>query len=458
MIPDSTNNGGNGGDSSSNNLTNFQSVNGLENIFPPTINLDKIEFNSPENEQTLVEVGKLPFIWFNDIQINSIESFYLRTTTFLPTLSITFLDSYGFFDNLRFANDDDRVKIFIDSKDPLLKPIYIEFKILKFRKVDEKLFSLEGIMNINRMLMTKLESFGNSTSFEVMKKVATLSNLGFTTNVNNTNDIMTWINPGSRVFEFCKDVIRRSYRSDSSFMFGFVDVYYNLNFIDVESQIKFDLSKQTGILSGDLNEVKRKLSLEDQTDDLFIYLSNDGSSQGTSNYIEFYKVFNNSTTNSIKNGYVSKLKYYNWVDKSFLEFDIEAITNDDNLILKSDDEDFLSENISYKWGGKIIKDNAHENYHYSQIQNELNLNELQKIGLEVILPLPNYNLHRFMKIYVMLINQGMREINPPYNAKLSGEWLVTDIQYFISNSVLKQKVRLMRRDLGFSQEEEESGN
>jgi hypothetical protein len=73
--------------------------------------------------------------------------------------------------------------------------------------------------------------------------------------------------------------------------------------------------------------------------------------------------------------------------------------------------------------------------------------------MEVTLPTPNFNLYKFMKIYVLLVNQGNKEINPIFNKKLSGEWLITDIGFVMEDDKLKQKVKLVRRNLGFSEEE-----
>jgi len=436
-------------------LDQFESITGIQNISQPTIKLDPIEFNSQGDQQTLTDIGKKPFVWLNDIQIDIIDQFKITSSGFLPTLSLTFEDKYSYFDNLRFPNDDARIKVFIDPRQPLLRPIYCEFKIMKFQKIGAKSYIIEGMLNINRMYVTKLESFNQSSSYEVLKEISSLSNIGFSTNVNGTDDTMTWINPGMRGMDFCQEVIRRSYRSDTSFMRSFVDFFYNLNFIDIEEQLNFDLSKQTGILTGGINEIQKKLNLSEESDASFIYLTNDRSSSNTPNYFESYKVFNTSTMRSVKQGYINRVKYYDWKSKEFLIFDVGSNNDDSNLILKADDEEFLRENISFLWEGKLLNNNAHDNYHYSLIQNKMNLNEIQKMGLEIILPNPNFNLYRYMKVFILFINQGMKEINPLLNKKLSGEWLIVEVQFFISEGNMKQKVKLIRRDLGFSQEEGE---
>ena len=436
---------------------------GIENILKPTIKIEPIVFKSAGEESEAVPIGKKPFIWFNNVQINLVDKFKLSSTNFLPNVSIIFMDNYGYFDNLRFANDDDRIRIFLDSKSDLIRPIFMEFKVIKFAKVGEGMFKIEGVLNVNKMYTTHAESFRDSTSFEVLKKMAELTGLGYSTNISNTDDSMTWLNPGDRGVEFCKDVIRRSYRGEKSFMWGFVDFFYNLNYVDIETQLSLDLTKELGILTSDLTHIQNKLKLTEEDKTGIMYLSNDRATHGSSNFFESYKIFNNSTRRSIEQGYSNQVKYYNWRKKEFLIFETESIKSDkdEHLILKSNDEEFLHDNVRQFWEGKMVSNNVHDNFHYTNRQNITNLNEVQKIGMQVILPIPNYNLYKFMKIYILLINQGMREINPIYNKKLSGEWLITDIQFFLDQGELKQKLKLIRRELGFSQEElsdSDSGN
>tara|TARA_R110000772_G_scaffold2410_1_gene8294 strand:+ start:18695 stop:20926 length:2232 start_codon:yes stop_codon:yes gene_type:complete len=433
---------------------------GIENKFPPTIKVEPIEYVAPDEPSVSSDVGKKPFIWFNDMQLNYVESFRMSSSDFLPTIYVIFQDSYGYFDNLRFPNDDDRVRVFIDSKSSLIRPIFIEFKILDFKKLEEGIFSLSGSLNVNKMYVTSIESFKETTSYGVLSKLASLHGLGYSSNISDTNDAMTWINPGNRGMVFCKDVIERSYRSDTSFMWGFVDFFYNLNFIDIETQLNEDSKNQVGVSTSDLAEIKNQLSLVENTKKGFIYLSNDISSHGSPNFFERYKIFNNSTRKSIEEGYNNQVKYYNWKEKSFLIFKTSAITSDkdEDLILKSEDTEFLDINSRHFWEGKMIDNNVHSNFLYANRQNRANLIEVQKIGIEVILPLCNFNLYKFMKIYLLLINQGMKEINPIFNKKLSGEWVIINIEFFMEDGELKQMVRLVRRHLGFSQEEEDSND
>jgi hypothetical protein len=58
-----------------------------------------------------------------------------------------------------------------------------------------------------------------------------------------------------------------------------------------------------------------------------------------------------------------------------------------------------------------------------------------------------------MKINVFFTNQGIPMVNPTFNKKLSGEYIIIDIKITLQEGEMKQKVKLVRRDLGFSQDQ-----
>ena len=64
---------------------------------------------------------------------------------------------------------------------------------------------------------------------------------------------------------------------------------------------------------------------------------------------------------------------------------------------KPGDENYFKNNVSNIWVGKLDKfndeGNAHDNFNYSLIQNQINIDEISKISIEINLPSPNYNLY-----------------------------------------------------------------
>ncbi len=62
-------------------------------------------------------------------------------------------------------------------------------------------------------------------------------NLGFSSNVRESNDEMTWINPNDTYKEFIKDITRYSWISEDSFIWTFIDFNYNLNYVDIQLEL-----------------------------------------------------------------------------------------------------------------------------------------------------------------------------------------------------------------------------
>ena len=89
----------------------------------------------------------------------------------------------------------------------------------------------------------------------------------------------------------------------------------------------------------------------------------------------------------------------------------------------------------------------HSNFLYAVIQNERNLLDLEKIGLEIELPTPNYNYYKFQKVYVIISNQTANVQQGLVNQRLTGDWMITDIKFRIADKRYRQIINLVRRDL-----------
>ena len=129
------------------------------------------------------------------------------------------------------------------------------------------------------------------------------------------------------------------------------------------------------------------------------------------------------------------------------------------------------------YGGKIDTDNVHQYYTIAAIQNKKNLEYLQKVKIKITIKSNNFNLYRFQKINMkfykikeMVDNKGEDnlEVTPEniekvategsskdekkLNQRLSGEWLITSIDYsFNKVSDFLQEVTLVKRELSFNE-------
>ena len=180
-------------------------------------------------------------------------------------------------------------------------------------------------------------------------------------------------------------------------------------------------------------------------------------------------------------GYLYFSSYYDIHGNTLYNLKLDTITSpgpDGNNIIMKGNIGEVSEiqNISIvnDYDGKIDTDNVHQHFLYAYQTNERNLKYLQKIKMKITITSANFNLYRFQKVMVRLyrINafnkneEKEAEYRDPVstspsdniikdedkmNQRLSGEWLITSINYLYgANGVFEQEVTLVRRELTFN--------
>lgn len=437
----------------------------------PTLNVPRIEFPIQPSlkEQTQLmaaRFGYTPVAYYQGLPIEegSIVYFKLESTEWLPKLTITIKDWSSQMKSKLFALDNQNITIFINSRENGLRDILMDFKIITY-DYDQKqdLIFITGWPNVNDLYVEKNVSYPQMTSFETLEKIAQSYKIGFATNITNTNDRMTWINPGNIAEEFIIRTVHRSYLNDDAFMWSFLDIYYNLNFIDIETEMSQDASKQVGIVSfggiGTENE-KSKNPVE-----IVLFYGKRIEGNATNMDIIDYEVYNQSTFQSLAQGYRKNIEYYdrsgNWNKGragQFVQFTMETNQNSqaaaENIILKDlpsvktqDTDSFFKKNTKIHWLGKFDISNVHINYNYTIQHNRFNLEELQKMYIVVTLAVPNYNLRRFTKVKILIDDVATLDTNNALNERISGAWLIVGIIFEKINGNFSQQLILVRREL-----------
>lgn len=430
---------------------------GLTNVFRPTIKPTPIKFQAPiredEQREVVESLGNFPFVWYNSYQISvgDIEYFKLFTVDNLPMVKIVFRDSLNLMKDKGFPLDDSKIKIFLNPRTQQLKPIFLEFKIVKFN-VSVSTYNLTGSIDVNRLYVKNYQSYSQKTSFYAVQDIAKDCGLGFNSNLDDTNDRMSWLNTGQKNLEFLDLLMESSYKSDESILIYYIDFYYCINYVDIEKELRRSIKQELGVSNLGLEEAA-KLSQKENISNLF--LTNDMSMKNSNGYFGEYRIINNSTSISIETGYKTQVKFYDQKSKNFLDFKVDSITENDKVLMKGapQDENFYNDNQDLVYTGKLDDDNMHKNYHYSYIQNLRNLTDLGKIGLEVKLQSPNYTIYKFQKIFVFISNQASTPSAPHINNRLTGEWFVIDISFEFDGNKFQQILKLVKRELELSDEE-----
>jgi hypothetical protein len=431
----------------------------IRNIFPNQKKAREIQIELPPDENYQKEfvesLGNLPLVWYNMVQVepDDIISFELSYVDNLPTVKVKFKDTIGAMKDKGMPLDDTKLTIFLNPRTKFLKSIHMDFKISDFSD-DNDIYDITGVIDVKELYLRSFKSYSQKSSYKLYEQIAKDCGLGFNSNIDDTNDQMTWINTGNRLFEFINGCVEHSYKSDETYLAQYIDFYYNLNYVDLEKEMKRDIKKELGIGNTGLQEAIKKLEPELVSRN---FLSNDLSMKQSNVYFESYTTINESTRLSLMKGYLTKIKYYDELTKNFLVFEVDAITSpsDENILLRGapQDETFFRENYNLNYSGRLDMDNVHKNYYYAVIQNKINYTELSKIGLVLELTSPNYNLYKFQKIFVIISNQKATPSKSEFNGRLTGQWLIVDISFTYVGRKFRQKVELAKRDLEISPEE-----
>ena len=451
-----------GSSSAPSSQRNQLSSDGIVNLFQPTIMPTTIFIPTPDDpkqkREITVGLGYVPVVFYNSVQIDYQDVSFLSIyfDGLLPHMNMLFKDSLGIIKDTATPLDNTKITVYISSRHERLRPVHIDFKIKTF--VNEGgLMNIVAAMDVNGLYYPSYKSYPGFTSNFLLQQICRDVGLGFNTNVVETNDTMTWMSTGERVYDFVEEILDHAYISDESFIAGNVDLYYNLNFVDVQKELSRDIQKDFGYDDEALNRLIEKPESGEKAN---MILSNDESLRGSHNFFSGYRITNRSTDIAINSGYGDEIVYYDTDKKSQASFSVDSmnLNTDKSIVLKAgNDDEFFSANRNFVYAGKANADNSHNNFNYSRTHNDRNILEADKLLMEIEIPQPNFNLYRYQKIRVLFSHNAPSAATGMVNSRFTGDWMIADIRYVLVNGRFSQLLSLVKRELELTEEEVQSG-
>ena len=415
-------------------------------LFKPTIQLEQIAIKDVESDSQKYAVSDdsvkpsksvghfSPYIKVNGFVFDhhEISDMTIKEEGFLPTIVATIRDTKGVFKSAYFPKTKPVLSLYIRSKHDKLKCVRCDFLITNImtdsssdhenrHRGKNMEMTFTGILFVPQIYSNAPLSYANLTSYEVLQELAMDMQLGFASNENYTNDRMTWLKPLIAKSNFIQHVLVRSFKDDDSFYMGFVDKYYNLNFINMSQMFNE---------TGDLDKVfDRELTYADlytkqsdnvQTNDTAdLVLTNYSKMSQSDTFIQEYRPETSQGGQLIRSGYVRSISYYDQqLTKSpkdnLITLDVRPKST--SLIPGGGDStennlNVLASNLSYgEWCG-IDYNNGHDNFNYAQIQNEHNNQEIRKITLHVKMKGVNLNIIRGMRVPVLILVENAGDVS-----------------------------------------------
>jgi len=419
----------------------------VRSLLDPTIKIDKLVLDdlftgtsdrgSIPGKQYQNELGvDYPFISINGYTFDSgeIQLFRIDATDFAPTVTFVFrLTKTDLFMSQAYPKDGDLLSVFIRAKNNVFKPIrndYIIKNVQSSGGITENrggTTTITGELFIPHIKDQIIKSY-KGTSFSTLNSIAKDLGLGFATNETSTNDSQVWLCPNNTWEEYIKEICIASWKDENSFFKCFIDVYYHLNFINVNNQLEGDGQMGAGILD---NTIMRDFysndvgSVESSQQSVRKFLTNIESAAGTNMYVQSYKTKNESSKIHEKYGYKYNVQFFDMKSLKYWNLAIDPKTSDGSetkkIILKGrvfpkkedqkdingrspSQEEYWKTQNKFVWKG-IQSSNVHDKYVYATAHNERNLLELKKLYIEADVERWNPNIYMGEKVPIALITQ-----------------------------------------------------
>lgn len=422
----------------------------IRSLFKPKIILDELSLADvfsgtselmPEGKKNEVtghqEQNSLgtdyPLISINNyvIDLKELDAFRIDCTGFLPKIFVMFdLLSTTAFTSQAMPKDGDIVSVFIRAKNDVFKPVRNDYVITKVdigKGGEEGLgapVAITGELFIPRMRDEVVKEYSGS-SFDVLQKIAKDLDLGFATNESSTNDEMNWICPGDSMYNFINHIADHSWKTSSDFYKVFIDIYYHLNFININNQFEGDSQIPAAILDSTLIKAyyPNDLPYENAGQvNIPKALTNMTDFQDTNFFIKQYQIINKSTEVANKWGYKTHVQFFDQKSLKYWDLYIDPLTTtgaeQNKIILKGrtfpksagstasgapSQYDYWKSQNKKMWLGVQSK-NVHDKYLYAEIHNQRNREELSKLFIKIDVQRWNPNIANGEKLPLLMQN------------------------------------------------------
>jgi hypothetical protein len=473
-------------------------------ITEPTIKLDKVVFESfgeGEGDATKANTSKgyLLMVSINGYVFtdSDILKMILTCDGPLPTIDITISDSMGLFNVDTFPRDGDVINFRMGTLDKTsYKDIRIDFDITSADQPKQNSsskgakYNFSGRIKVPGLYTDECKSYGVGTSLDHIESIANDLKLGVATNIDSTDDKMNLILPYNNRFDTLGDLVRHSYIDEDSFQMYCIDQYYYINYVNLNTLLESEESIEEMIAAYD-----RELSDMPATnsDDSInqskkaLILTNHGRDMGTNLFIESQSLTNTTGSKLKKNGYKRTLQFFeNDSDEGLVSHDIEPLASKKMADIEEPmkgrrGEDRYKGETKTKYTGRKNSDpetsHIHLNYEYAAISNAQNLDEVNKMSLEVSLASFNPAIHLYQKLPVIIYTNEQDKLGADKVIKtakkekgfdtfveddkstvdpgeyvldefLSAYYVVGGIEYTFKagDPSVKQKIKLLRRE------------
>lgn len=425
----------------------------------------------PENK-ILNEIGlTYPIIRINDLILDrkNITGMYISLAGFVPTIRLNLLYDNTAFISKNMPKDGDLISLYIRVSTDALSYLRDDFIITSCSSTKGSngntatRITVQGRLFIPEFDSKQMTMAITGSVKYVMKELASIHGMGFAFNdFDDTDDYQTWIRCRESAEVFINNMVLHSWKDGNSFFKSWVDLYYNLCFVNVnkfllstENEETIDITFATNVLNM-YNQLPVDTSVQNSKASLKI-LTNSADFVSTPFHIKKWYPINNSTSVSMMNGYSTTTFTYlhnqNIINTSDNEcFEIldnipayDQTKTDSYILLRGRakyerglnpeteqarvNHDFVNTYNNRIWTGiEYVMDdddinknpnfwagNVHKNYNRAPYHNSQNINELNKMFIKAECDGLNLQIMKGERVPVYIVFDNSID-NDIYNA------------------------------------------
>lgn len=446
-------------------------VYGIKTVFEKTIELDELSIPGKEGASSNQDPATVVSMEFPLVKINEyifardeIRSITIDCTEFLPKITL----SIGLISQLFIAKempkDGDIISIAIRSRNDLLKIIRNDYVITGVHSMPNStetkspvFMTFYGELFIPGLKSQKNDFSFEGTTYDALMSFAKTFGLGFASNDDNTDDKQIWLKANIAGDIYVNNLTERAWRDQESFYQCWIDIYYNLNFVNINKQL---ISAETEVdIAALISNIDSNTFYKPDTDESKVMptvkvFSNFQTFRTTPFYIMTWRPMNRSSAITFQIGTKMTCEmfehnhnlYENPESTKYWGVEIEPTYDKDktnktillrgratyvdssiNTELKRANYSYTELYEKYPWLGVQYTisnpdddnlqwdGNHHKNYQVAKVKNLINNKELDKLNLHLVVEGNNFNIIRGDKIPVALIRTNSvdnMKINP----------------------------------------------
>ena len=385
----------------------------------------------------------IPYIKINNVYTISplnIMEFNIGIKDFMPTIYIRVADTGNDIKSKYYPKNGSVLNVYIGTigDEKKYKPYRMDFLItsisesgnmfVNYKSGGSSIYSISGIVNIPELLYNN-NICKSGTSYETLKGIAEELKLGFSSNVDGTNDDQLWLNGTNEMSEFIKGISDHAYFDDDSFFDVFIDPYYNLNFVEMnrEFYIGGDNDTCTVYKTAHFEEddpensyqLEEQYKSEEDKKDMWAgrekeheyEITNSNKVNGWSLFFKDYTVIGNNDS-SIYDGYEKEVQWWDYEKREYISKPVVPFCYETNGLMPlnkgrlKDGEVTKVNNIkTYSRQGNETEEIS-DTYRYAGVCNSVNMQDCKKFGLVVNLPCVNPAITRGSRIKVSVFEHN----------------------------------------------------